>query len=164
MASTFRAATAASAVAAAVLLMGGCSGDDDEPRRDPSGNVTETADAADVFSVRLGDCLGDFADATQVTDVAVVPCADEHAQEVYATAQVPDGATLPADDDLRAQAEETCTTEFEAYVGLPYAESALDFTWLQPTAESWEQGDRELVCLVYDPAGPVSGSLRSANR
>jgi hypothetical protein len=162
VACTYRATAVMSAVVAAVLLSG-CSGDDDEPRRDPSGNVTETAGAADVFDVRVGDCLGDFGDAEQVTDVAVVPCEDEHAQESYATAQVPDGE-LPSDDDLRAQAEETCTAEFQTYVGLPYDESALDFTWLQPTADSWEQGDRELVCLVYDPAGPVTGSLQGANR
>nr|WP_246401681.1 septum formation family protein [Jiangella mangrovi] len=144
-------------------MVTGCSGDDGEPKRDASGNVTETADAADVFDVRVGDCLGDFADSEQVTDVAVVPCTDEHAQEVYATAQVPDGE-LPSDDDLQTQAVETCTTEFQTFVGLAYEESALDFTWLQPTAESWDQGDRELVCLVYDPAGPVTGSLRGANR
>lgn len=161
MASTYRATAVISAAVAAVLLSG-CSGDGDEPQRDPSGNVTETA-GADVFDVRVGDCLGDFGDAEQVTDVAVVPCTDEHAQEIYATATVPDGE-FPSDDDLRAQAEETCTTEFQTYVGLPYAESALDFTWLQPTAESWDQNDRELVCLVYDPAGPVTGSLQGANR
>jgi hypothetical protein len=163
VARTFRAAAAVSAVTVAVLL-GGCSGDDGEPRRDASGNVTETAGAADVFDVRVGDCLGDFGDSEQVSDVAVVPCEDEHAQEVYATAQVPDGGDLPSDDDLQAQAQETCTTQFQAYVGLAYEESALDFTWLQPTAESWDQGDRELVCLVYDPAGPVTGSLQGANR
>lgn len=162
MARTFHAAAAASAVAAAVLLSG-CSGDDGEPQRDASGNVTETADAADVFDVRVGDCLGDFGDSQQVEDVAVVPCDGEHAQEVYATGQVPDG-DLPGDDDLQAQAVELCTTEFQTYIGLAYEESALDFTWLQPTAESWDQGDRELVCLVYDPAGPVTGSLQGANR
>ncbi|SDS76237.1 septum formation family protein [Jiangella sp. DSM 45060] len=162
MASTSRVAMAASAAVAAVLLLAGCSDDGDEPKRDASGNVTESA-GADVFDVQVGDCLGDFGDSEQVTDVSVVPCDQEHAQEIYATAEIADGE-LPSDDDLRAQAEETCTAEFETYVGLPYAESALDFTWLQPTAESWDQGDRELVCLVNDPAGPVTGSLQGANR
>ncbi len=162
MARTSRVASAASAAVAAVLLLAGCSDDGDEPQRDPSGNITESA-GADVFDVRAGDCLGDFGDSEQVTDVSVVPCDQEHAQEIYATAEVPDGE-LPSDDDLRAQAEEVCTAEFETYVGLPYAESALDFTWLQPTTESWDQGDRELVCLVNDPAGPVTGSLQGANR
>lgn len=161
MARTSRAAVAALAAVAAVLLAG-CSDDGDEPQRDASGNVTESA-GADVFDVRVGDCLGDFGDSEEVTDVSVVPCDQEHGQEIYATAQVPDGE-LPGDDDLRAQAEEVCTAEFEAYVGLPYTESELDFTWLQPTAESWDQGDRELVCLVNDPAGPVTGSLQGANR
>ena len=162
MARTSRVAAAASAAVAAVLVLAGCSDDGDEPQRDPSGNITESA-GADVFDVRAGDCLGDFGNSEQVTDVSVVPCDQEHAQEIYATAEVPDGE-LPSDDDLRAQAEEVCTAEFETYVGLPYAESALDFTWLQPTTESWDQGDRELVCLVNDPAGPVTGSLQGANR
>ncbi|PZF84371.1 septum formation family protein [Jiangella anatolica] len=161
MARTTRAAAAVAAMVAAIVLAG-CSDDGDEPKRDASGNVTESA-GADVFDVRVGDCLGDFGDTAEVTDVSVVPCDQEHGQEIYATAQVPDGE-LPSEEDLRAQAEEVCTAEFESYVGLPYAESALDFTWLQPTTESWDQGDRELVCLVNDPAGPVTGSLQGANR
>lgn len=147
-------------VVIATLAMSSCSGDD-EPQRDPSGNVTETADAADVFDMQVGDCLGDFTDDQEVTDVSAVPCEDEHAQQVFAISEVPDGE-FPGDDAFRAQAEETCAAEFATFVGVAWEESQLDYTWLQPTEESWGSGDREVVCLVYDPAGPVTGSLEGA--
>lgn len=160
MARTVRVAAATFAVAATVLL-GACS--DDGPQRDEDGNVTEAAEDADVFEVRVGDCLGDFDDSGQVTEVSLTPCEDEHGQQAYAATELPDG-DFPGEDAFRAEAGEVCVTEFETFVGLPYAESELDYTWLQPTEESWEQGDRELVCLVYDPAGPVTGSLEGAGR
>jgi hypothetical protein len=49
-------------------------------------------------------------------------------------------------------------------VGMSYDQSALEVTWLEPTEESWEAGDRELVCLITDPAGQTTGSLEGANR
>ncbi|TDE08100.1 septum formation family protein [Jiangella asiatica] len=161
MARTIRTAVATSFAGAAVVLMGACS--EDGPQRDEAGNITESADDADVFEVRVGDCLGDFGDSAEVSEVALAPCDDEHAQQAYAVSELSDG-DFPGDEAFRAEADEVCVAEFETFVGVPYAESELDYTWLQPTEESWEQGDRELVCLVYDPAGPVTGSLEGAGR
>lgn len=162
MARTIR-TLAAVAGAVVALSLTACSDDGDEPQRDESGQVTESAGAADIFDVKVGDCVGDFEDEDEVTDVSVVPCADEHAQEVFASAEIPDG-DFPGDDALREQAQEECAAEFATFVGTPWPESELDYTWLQPTEESWSQGDRELICLVYDPAGPVTGSLEGAGR
>lgn len=159
MARTIRATAAMGAAAA--LTLSACS--DDEPQRDDEGNVTESADAADVYDIQVGDCVGDFGDADEVTDVSVGPCEEEHSQEVYLISEIPDGE-FPGEEAFRAQAEDECVVEFETFVGVAWEESELDYTWLQPTEESWGQDDRELVCLVYDPAGPTTGSFEGANR
>lgn len=162
MARTNRAAGAAWC-AVAVMIATACSDDGDEPQRDEQGNVTESADSADIFDVELGDCVGDFSDADEVTTITVVPCAEEHGQEVFAISEIDDGE-FPGDDTFRARAQEDCVTTFGEFVGVAWDNSELDYTWLQPTEESWEEGDRELVCLVFDPAGPVEGSLEGADR
>ncbi|PSL04187.1 putative regulator of septum formation [Haloactinopolyspora alba] len=161
MARTIR-AIAAVAGAVAVFATVSCSGDD-EPQRDPSGNVTETADSADVFDIKVGDCLGDVDNADEVTDVVLAPCEDEHTHEVYAIAEVPDGQ-FPGADAFQNRATKQCGARFAEFVGVAWKNSELDYNWLQPTEESWEQGDRQIVCLAYDPAGPVTGTLEGAGR
>ncbi|MBD0293338.1 MAG: septum formation family protein, partial [Jiangellaceae bacterium] len=61
-------------------------------------------------------------------------------------------------------AQEICVAEFEDFVGIPYEDSVLDVGFLAPTEESWREGDREVLCTVFDPAEEVSGSLRGAKR
>lgn len=157
---TIRVAIAATA-AAAVLALSACS--DDEPKRDSQGNVTEPATAADVFDLRRGDCTGQTEDPSKVTTIDIVPCDEAHDQEVFAIIQIP-GADFPGDQALQAQAKKDCAAEFETFVGKAWQESELDFSWLQPTEQSWGQNDRALVCLVIDPAGPVTGTLKGAGR
>jgi len=40
----------------------------------------------------------------------------------------------------------------------------LDFRFITPSEESWGDGDREILCTVYDPAGDTTGTLADANR
>lgn len=146
----------------AVLTLSACS--DDEPRRDPEGNVTESADAADVFDVRVGDCVGAFEDGDEVTEIPVLPCDQSHDQEVYARFELADAEAFPGKEELNKQANEKCLQEFQAFVGVPYNDSELYVEFLTPSEDSWDDGDREVLCTVYDPAGPTEGTLKAAKR
>lgn len=146
---------------AAVLTLAACS--DDEPRRDAEGNVTEAADAAGIFDVQVGDCIGAF-DEESVTELPVTPCDQPHDQEVYASFEVEDAAEFPGHDAIREQANERCLAEFESFVGIGYDESELYVEFLTPSEDSWGEGDREVLCTVYDPSGPTEGGLRGAKR
>jgi hypothetical protein len=139
-----------------------------EAERDEAGAIA-TEGAVDAFSVALGDCLneppveGDEAEV--VESVRAAPCDQPHTGEVFALFDLPDG-DFPGDDAVTTAAEEGCLEEFDAFVGLAYEESALDFYTLQPTQDSWEQAeDREVVCVLEDPETPeVTGSLKGAAR
>jgi hypothetical protein len=147
------------AAGALVLGLGACS---DEPDRDESGVITEEGDA-DVFTLQVGDCMSDQAGATgEVTDVPVVPCEEPHDSEIYYAYTVPDADAFPGTFQEHVDAQ--CLPQFQTFVGLPYEQSALELTWLEPTIESWNEGDRELLCIVADPAGGVTGSLQGAAR
>lgn len=159
MTTTFKRALAALAVGAAGLALAGCS-------LLPGGTTTtDTGDGetVDVFTIAVGDCLNDENIEGEVSDVVKVDCAEEHNSEAYASIIMDDG-DFPGDAVVEEQAVADCTTEFNSFVGLDYQASALDFAYYYPTEASWGNGDREILCLIVDPAGPVSGSLKGAAR
>src|SRR5690606_39466325 len=61
---------AAVAGAVVALSLTACSDDGDEPQRDESGQVTQSAGAADIFDGKVGDCLVVLEVENESTDVA----------------------------------------------------------------------------------------------
>jgi Septum formation/Protein of unknown function (DUF2510) len=145
--------------------------DDDDPAdttvtTEESPTTTEESTGptdADVFSLQVGDCLVDTSTDGEVQEVPVVPCSEPHASEIFYSHMI-DAASLPSDSEMETIIDEACVGNFESFVGLDYYSSELTITWLQPTEGSWSSGDRELLCIVADPSGEVTGSLAGANR
>lgn len=146
-------------VASLGLFLGGCA---QEPERDASGAITAAIDNADVFTIKLGDCVNNTAEG-EMDRVPVVPCGEKHEAEVYAVTDL-DPGKFPGRDALDKSIEEFCVPEFEKFVGVAYDKSELELYNFEPTAESWVQDDRELQCLVYDPEGATTGTLKNAKR
>ena len=145
----------AAAMGALALGLGACS---DDPDRDETGAVTEAGDA-DVFQIEVGDCMSDQAAATgEVSEVPVVPCTEPHDSEVYFSYTIPDADTFPG--DFQEHVDTQCVPSSRRSSVSP--SSGLSLTWLEPTSESWDAGDRELLCIVADPAGGVTGTLPRA--
>ena len=71
----------------------------------------------------------------------------------------PDGAY---DAQLVATfADEQCSQAFATYVGVTYDKSKYYFLHLAPSAESWkEQGDRDVVCLLFQQGTTLTGSAQ----
>jgi len=168
---TPRWARALAVAAAATLLLSGCSlisNLTNTTQRDDTGTVTEGNDDADVFSIKVGDCLDEPSENSDgtVSTVPIVPCTDSHVYEAYASIIVDEGdGSYPGEDTVLGQAESDCTSAFTSFVGVDYNSSSLDFTYYYPTQDTWEGiGDREILCMVYDPAGSVTGTLQGAGR
>ena len=152
--------------AAAVVLLAmlsGCGGETEEPPRDESGTVTEAASAG-AYAIKVGDCLNN-PDTDRLTEVEFVPCDQAHELEAFAASNLPEG-DFPGDEEVAAKAEEFCVAEFEAFAGIPYDDSALELTYLNPTEASWTgEEDRELLCLLGEEGSkPVTGTLKDARR
>ncbi|GAA1467938.1 septum formation family protein [Microbacterium thalassium] len=147
------------------LSLAGCSFavTTDPVRDDETGEIVEGNASADVFALQVGDCLELIEGDGELTSVPVVPCSDPHADEVYFAYYYEDG-DYPGEDAAFEEAAGVCVDEFDAFVGLAYAESTLDVYPIYPTVESWAGGDREALCLIYDPSGDVTGSLAGAAR
>lgn len=117
-----------------------------------------------VFDLAVGDCFDRNAASGEISDVPIVDCAEPHDSEAFHTFEVGDGE-YPGDDALRAQAEEQCLPAFAEYVGVEYANSRLDVFPITPTEGSWAEGDREVVCALYDPEQQqLEGSMQGAEQ
>lgn len=119
---------------------------------------------ADVFSIRVGDCLDEMdsnADET-VSEVPKIDCGEPHDFEVFHTTDLSGGDTFPGEEEVAGLADEACLDAFEGFVGVEWESSALEYTTLFPTAEGWEDhDDREALCMVFDPAGQTEGTLEN---
>lgn len=134
---------AGGALLASVALLTGCS----------IGNTS-------AFEVKVGDCMNEQ-NASEVTDVPVVDCAEPHDEEIYFLYDVADDIQVSA---IEAEAWTKCEDEFEPFVGIAYDESALDYYILIPTEESFADGDRTVNCIVYEPDTKTTGTLAGAKR
>ena len=120
-----------------------------------------------VTDLSQGQCIVDDAVADwpgiEVQTTSVAPCETEHQAEVFALIEVEGGedAPFPGAEALAAQAEDECQAQFNEYVGIDFVDSRLDIIHLAPTATSWEQGDRQIVCTLFDIDGaPLTGSVQ----
>lgn len=117
-----------------------------------------------VFELSVGDCFDDTDGISggEVSDVPVVECSEPHDNEVFHTFDLDDG-DFPGDDAMMTQAEEVCVPAFEEYVGTDYASSRLDIFPITPTEGSWDTGDREIVCALYDvELAKLEGSMKGS--
>jgi hypothetical protein len=127
-----------------------------ELRDAATGQVTRETDV-DWLKIVPGDCVQEVSDDYHET---LVPCAEPHAEEVYAQFELSDGDEYPGDDEVEELANAGCEERFDEFVGQAYADSPLDFYYYTPIEESWLGGDRLVQCRIFDPEGDVTGSLR----
>lgn len=170
------------AALAITLLCVACSGGDD-PTDAESESAEPTASAADetaeatesegdggtttsVFDLEVGDCY-DGATEANVETVDVVDCDTPHEYEVYALVQheAGPGEEYPGDEAISDFADDACLgSSFEDYVGRSYQDSELYAFALQPTAETWDVGDREVVCAAFLQNEQLEGSVEGSDR
>ncbi|CAN5416581.1 septum formation family protein [soil metagenome] len=157
---------ALSTVVAAALLLSGCSllGQlNNATPRNAGGTPTAENTDADVFSIRVGDCLDDATSSGTVTTAPIVPCSTPHDSEAYTSIKMAGGA-FPGADAVKTQADEGCAKAFPDFIGIPYDDSNLSISYYFPTKESWSNGDHEIMCTVYDEGAKTTGTLKLAKR
>ncbi len=131
-----------------------------EADRDGSGAIINEG-SVDAFQVRVGDCFDDIGpDQADVSSLPGVPCSAPHDNETYAVFDV-SLTSYPDESAMYELANEACMERFESFVGKDYQSSSLDILTMYPSAESWIQDDREVICAVYDMnASKLEGSVK----
>jgi hypothetical protein len=155
--------------ALAVLLCAGCGwfGGDD------SGTTSES-----VFSARPGQCFqAPTKVQAQLSSLQRTPCSSPHTREAYAivryTAAGPGAGgsastssdAYPGSDALSTFAQGACAQHFGGYVGVDYLDSSLFFTYLLPSARSWQSDDdRSVICFVTTAGAKLTGSVKGSKK
>ena len=113
-----------------------------------------------VFTLPVGACFDDSAEE-QVSSVPEVDCSEPHDNEVFAVFDYTDSDTFPGSSAMNEAAQNLCIAQFENYVGLSYEESSFGVFPITPTQESWDGGDREIICALYNPdLSKLTGSMK----
>ena len=121
-----------------------------------------TACSGNVFDLEVGQCFDDPDDFGEVANVDIVDCEEPHDNEVYHLFDIPDG-DYPGASAVDSEAVDGCLAAFDAYVGTEYLDSRLEIRYLYPSSDTWGQGDREVVCSLYDfEDKQLTGSMRGS--
>lgn len=145
-----------------------CSSDGGEPTStsgtiQPSSSGSQPADAdspaagGTVPTAEIGACVDLMAllasgagPSGGITELPTVDCSTEHHAQVVGLVDLEDGA-YPGDEAVVELAASECAAPFEDFVGTAPTESALEYDGIGPSQESWDAGDRQLICLAFLP-------------
>jgi hypothetical protein len=144
------------AAAAAIGVLSGCSG--------------TPAVGADIstFALKVGDCLNPPSKITaQLSTVRVVPCSSPHTEEAYATVDytgtaAAKGTVYPGDAVVQKFAQGACEQRYQGYVGDAYSDSRYFFTFLLPSARSWQDDDRTVICIFTTTGQQLHSSVKGS--
>ncbi|HWH25283.1 MAG TPA: septum formation family protein [Pseudolysinimonas sp.] len=143
----------------AALVLAGCG---------PSAPVASPrpSDGTSAFALVPGDCF-DEPSTKSVKNIQTVDCDTPHTYEAYSSITLDDGASgeFPGSASVSKAADTGCAADFTGFIGVESTASTLKINYFAPDATSWEQmHDRQVLCLVYDPAGKTTGSLLGSRR
>lgn len=131
-----------------------------------SGNRSVSA-----FDIKPGQCLLPPKDVHQeISSLSVVDCSKPHTQEAYAVVKYDgagseNGAPYPGQAKLDTFASGACGQRYESYVGVPYQDSSLFYTYLLPSPRSWQEGDdRNVICFVTTTGEQLHASVKGSRR
>lgn len=152
--------TIAAFLIAASATLTGCSAIKDVV--DVAGPIVDAVNDENTW-ITVGDCFNETDDEI-VSDVPTIDCALPHDYEVYASIQL-DKAVWPGDDEIFSLADDACLAPFATWVGIPFENSTLDYTYYVPTEDGWNNyDDREVSCIMFDPAGQTTGTFLASGR
>ena len=130
-----------------------------------SGGIVEGDDVS-VYELEPGDCLNLPTEGeAPIEELPRRDCDEPHDAEVYAIDDLTtDAENYPGLDVVAADTERICRGDaFERYVGTDVESSRYGYYYLFPSDDSWEQGDREYVCMVISLDGSsLTGSAEGS--
>lgn len=119
----------------------------------PAGSVVEMND------LRAGTCGSPAPGATFIAAIRVENCNEPHKFEVSGTLQRPESLldAYPGRITLEADAERNCRAPFEAHTGKTYPDfdSVLEVQGIPPSALTWDDGDRTVICFIITRDGSL---------
>ena len=123
------------------------------------------SDGEAIAGVEVGDCVR--VPEQGFSRLREQDCDEPHEGEMFLRGEI-EGAgqrDYPG-EAIQRDVRDRCLEEFDTYVGMPYATSALEFVFIYPTENNWDDDDGTYACIAYNvdrsdlPPGSVQGSNR----
>lgn len=114
-----------------------------------------------VFALHAGQCADTARDG--VKDVHVIPCAQPHQAEIYATFRLA-GARWPGLSALSARARAGCLSRVGGYLNPALLGTSLTGSYVFPGKSTWKAGGRSVVCEIRGSSGRLTGSVRGLGK
>lgn len=109
--------------------------------------------------IKTGDCIAESpADGADVARLPKVSCDKPHEGEVYAVIRV-SGDSFPGQSAIRDEYEERCLSALESYAPDAANDPRVRNFLLYPSQETWDRGDRDVVCIAITKDKPT-GSIK----
>ncbi len=125
------------------------------------------ASGESVFDVKPGQCFQAPGKVeSELSKLNEIDCGQPHTQQAYAivgflNADGSSASAYPGADQLTSFAQGACAQRFTGFVGVDYLDSKLYFTYLLPSARSWEQSDdHNVICFVTTTGAPLTKSVQ----
>lgn len=119
-----------------------------------------------ALDMRAGNCIETISSIGMVEEVGLVPCAQPHQAEVFAEYEITDD-DFAGENAYDTQADEFCYSEAislaDQYGYSDELLSSLDLQYFVPSQDTWNAGDRLIVCLVRGSSGDLTGSYTAGS-
>lgn len=129
--------------------------------------MLETPTAGDVPATRtgspvnldVGNCVATLPVTTEVGEVTLTPCSDEHRLQVIDRLGV-DGEAYPGPEALFDRARQACSASLDALTTGGDGPSSSYEPWhLVPSEDNWSAGERNIICFARSTSGPVTSDV-----
>ena len=142
------------------------SSNDDSTRSD-NGEIVEAGDVG-VLVLKVGDCvqlppefksqlLGTTSEPFTFSSFSAVPCTELHDAELFSISTF-NLSEFPGEDALMDKFSDSCLDDYATYSGVDYDLGPHIVFPIVPTADGWEQGDRNLQCFAIMANGERLGA------
>ncbi|QJW38650.1 DUF4190 domain-containing protein [Cellulosimicrobium protaetiae] len=125
-----------------------------EQARAPLAGDVDAPRTVHAVQLVLGSCLGTLPPDGAVSEVLVVPCADEHRAQVVARTDLGADEVWPGQQAVDRRVARVCTPEA---LGADAPDDVGLVVW-SPTEASWRDGDRTGLCVAAS-ADPLPADL-----
>ncbi len=127
-----------------------------------SGGITGSLKGTAYSFPTKGQCFGK--PPTNSFTLELLPCAEAHFYEVYATKKL-DGKTPPTTAAFDKAYTSVCVAGFKDFVGVDAGKSSYEILYFVLPDSLWTKlSDHRLVCSAGSPSGGIAGTLKDAKK
>lgn len=144
------------------LVLVACGGGGGSPSAANDNVGNPSAVATSLADLKNGDCTSPEQNSIFASGLDVTDCSEPHDMEVAGRFELSEaaGVAYPGYLAIRQEAYKQCQPVFESWTGVAFWDSKYDINTITPSASTWDDGDRSVICLIETVDGkPLTAAV-----